>query len=152
MTGICCIWNTREDGRTLSLDGKIGGTRIEAMGAGSSGVRAAFGKGDRLTVLFPFTVLTSFFSTTGGFVTTRSFTRIGETGAKTMPLEGFTLVGELPIGSSVRRTVLSGCSEGFTCVLWPGRNLEMASDDAVLATDVEGLGRSITVLRAERNR
>ena len=146
MTGIRCVWHTREDGETLSLDGKIGGTRIEVMGAGSSGMRAAFGKGDCLTVLFPFTVLTSFFSATGGFVTTRSFTHIGETGAKTMPLEGFTLVGELPIGSSVRRTVLSGCSEGFMRALWRGRNLEMASDNAILATDVEGLGRSITVL------
>ena len=26
MTGIRCIWNTQEDGGTLSLDGKIGGT------------------------------------------------------------------------------------------------------------------------------
>ena len=117
MTGIRCVWNTQEDGGTLSLDGKIGGTRIEEMGAGSSSMRAAFGKGDRLTALFPFTMLTSFFSATGSFTTARSFMCIGETGAETMLLEGFMPVRELPIGSSVRRTAIFGCSKGFTCLL-----------------------------------
>src|SRR6266576_1781130 len=107
--------------------------------------------GECLTALFPFTVLTSFLIVTGRFTTARAVTHIGEAGAETTRLEGFTPIRELPFGGSLLRTVLLCCSRALARSLERGKGREMVSIDAVSKPDLKGLRPSVMSLRAGRS-
>src|SRR6266576_7185305 len=66
---------------------------------------------ERFIALVPrFSVLTSFLVVACGLKAACRFTRTGEAGAETTRLEGFAPIRDLPLGGSLSRTVLLGCS------------------------------------------
>src|SRR6266550_5425358 len=97
--------------------------RIEETGVDFSSVGAALGIGECLRAFASFSTFTFVFII-GNFPDVRVFTHLG-TGTETIRPEGIIPIREFPFGGSLLRTVLIGCSTGFTHTLGWCRGDEM---------------------------
>ncbi len=146
------VWEDRVVPFLEGLAGKeVAGARarIEETGVDFSSEGAASDIGECLRAF------TSFFTSTlvfliGGSPDVRVSTRLGA-GAETTRLAGFAPIRELPLGGSLSRTVLLGCSRALARSLERGEGPEMASVDAVSKLDLRGLRPSVMSLRAGRS-
>ena len=94
------------------MAGRAGRAHTDGMGVDFGSVRAAFGSGEHLAVLIPFAELISTFLS-GGFTMAQTFARFGGARAEVAWHGGFTLIRELPFGSSLFRTAVFDCSADF---------------------------------------
>ena len=142
---VCSVEIIREDGKEEAGVR----ARIEETGVDFSSVGAALGIGECLRAFASFSTFTFVFII-GNFPDVRVFTHLG-TGTETIRLAGFAPIRELPLGGSLSRTVLLGCSRALARSLERGEGPEMASVDAVSKLDLRGLRPSVMSLQAGRS-